>query len=108
MTQWKKKKGYDTFSLAEEDTLDQKGTQIQLARFYTEKYGHYHKKTTEFYYVLKGEGKAIVDDKEIKLTSGTSLLIRPNEHHTFINEREDTLEVIMFKTNSEPNDTFTE
>lgn len=108
MAAWIKKKGYDTLSLAEEDTLNQKGAQIQRARFYTGKYGHYHKKTVEFFYVVSGKGKAIINDKEIQLVPGVSLLVKPHDYHTFINESEELLEVIMFKTNRHPDDTFTE
>lgn len=42
---------------------------------------HYHEKTTEFYYVLKGEGWLETDDGSISLTEGTMVMIRPGVGH---------------------------
>ncbi len=42
---------------------------------------HYHEKTTEFYYVLKGEGWLETDDGSISLTEGTLVMIKPGVGH---------------------------
>ena len=42
---------------------------------------HYHEKTTEFYYVLKGEGWLETDDGSISLSEGTLVMIRPGVGH---------------------------
>ncbi|HUF64099.1 MAG TPA: cupin domain-containing protein [Verrucomicrobiales bacterium] len=42
---------------------------------------HYHKKTTELYYVLEGEGKLEADGEEILLRPGTAVLIKPGCRH---------------------------
>ncbi|MCD6333990.1 MAG: cupin domain-containing protein [Candidatus Latescibacteria bacterium] len=42
---------------------------------------HYHKKTTEFYYVLKGEGTLVLDGDRVALDPGTLVMIRPGTRH---------------------------
>lgn len=45
---------------------------------------HYHEKTTEFYYVLKGKGELKVDEKVIQLDEGTLVMIKPGAVHQAI------------------------
>ncbi|MEC7223904.1 MAG: cupin domain-containing protein, partial [Verrucomicrobiota bacterium] len=42
---------------------------------------HYHKKTTELYYVLEGQGTVILDDKEEQVQKGTIIQIPPGVIH---------------------------
>ena len=42
---------------------------------------HYHKKTTELYYVLEGQGTVILDDKEEQVQKGTIIHIPPGVIH---------------------------
>jgi len=42
---------------------------------------HYHKKMTEIYYVLEGDGVLELDDDEITLKKGTCILIKPGCKH---------------------------
>lgn len=42
---------------------------------------HYHKKTTEFYYVLEGEGILELDGEKVELKPGTLVMIRPGTRH---------------------------
>lgn len=42
---------------------------------------HYHKKTTEIYYVLEGQGTVILDDKEEQVQKGTIIQIPPGVIH---------------------------
>ena len=42
---------------------------------------HYHKKMTEIYYVLKGEGILELDHHKIKLKQGISVMIKPGCQH---------------------------
>ena len=54
---------------------------------------HYHEKTTEFYYVLKGKGELKVNEKVIQLEEGTLVMIRPGTTHQAISHGE--LEVLI-------------
>jgi len=42
---------------------------------------HYHKKCTEFYYILEGEGILELGDDEVKLTPGTAIMIEKGIPH---------------------------
>jgi len=42
---------------------------------------HYHKKTTEFYYVLNGEGVLELDGDKVELKPGILVMIRPGMRH---------------------------
>jgi mannose-6-phosphate isomerase-like protein (cupin superfamily) len=42
---------------------------------------HYHKKLTEIYYVLEGEGHLEADDDIVPLKPGTVVLISPGTRH---------------------------
>lgn len=108
MTKWIHKTGYSKKILAEGNDLSLMGALVQLARFGKGEGKHYHKRKTEFFYFLKGEGKAIVDGKEKLMKPGMSLLIKPNVVHDFVKVSSGSWEAIMFKTNNSVDDTFTE
>jgi len=42
---------------------------------------HYHKRSTETYYVLEGKGKLELDDETVDLEPGTAVLIPPGVRH---------------------------
>ncbi len=54
---------------------------------------HYHEKTTEFYYVLKGEGSLEIDEELIPLEEGTLVMIKPGVVHRAISHN--GLEVLI-------------
>ena len=47
---------------------------------------HYHKRLTEIYYVLEGEGKMELDGEQHSVTAGDAILIKPNCRHRAIGE----------------------
>jgi len=42
---------------------------------------HYHKQSTEVYYILEGKGTMEIDDEHVKLKPGMTLLISPGVRH---------------------------
>ena len=42
---------------------------------------HYHKRITEFYYVLEGEGALKIDGVEVPVSPGTFVRIEPGTRH---------------------------
>ena len=42
---------------------------------------HYHKRLTEIYYVLEGEGRLEIADDIVPLKPGTTVMIRPGTRH---------------------------
>ena len=55
---------------------------------------HYHPVAEETYYILSGEGRMRVDDKELRLVPGDALLILPPEVHQIFNDGDRDLEFI--------------
>lgn len=55
---------------------------------------HYHPVAEETYYILSGEGRMRVDDKELRLVPGDALLILPPEVHQIFNDTDSELEFI--------------
>lgn len=55
---------------------------------------HYHPVVEETYYILSGEGRMRVDDRELKLLPGDALLILPPEVHQIFNDSDSDLEFI--------------
>lgn len=47
---------------------------------------HYHAKTDEFYYVIKGEGKMVLDDEEIELHEGVVVYVPRGVKHKAIGQ----------------------
>jgi mannose-6-phosphate isomerase-like protein (cupin superfamily) len=47
---------------------------------------HYHAKTDEFYYVIKGEGKMVLDDEEIELREGVVVYVPRGVKHKAIGQ----------------------
>jgi len=45
---------------------------------------HYHKKMTEIYYILEGEGILELDNEKIKLHKGITVMIKPGCRHRAI------------------------
>ncbi len=103
---WIDKQTYETRLIANAKTMECAESEVQMVRFYKGKFSHYHKRKTEFFYFTSGKGKVILDGTSIDLCAGTELLVKPMATHSFINDSDTPLEAIMFKTNSQADDTF--
>ena len=55
---------------------------------------HYHPVAEETYYILAGEGRMVVDGKQLQLVPGDALLILPPEVHQIFNDSDADLEFI--------------
>ncbi len=104
---WVKKEGYETRLLADACDMGAPETEVQLVKFHKGKYSHRHKRKTEFFYFTAGQGWVTIKGQRWEIKPGTELLVNPDTHHEFVNENEEPLEAIMFKTNNQSNDTFT-
>ncbi len=47
---------------------------------------HYHEKITEFYHVIDGSGKLIVDLEEVELHKGVTVMINPGTTHRAVGD----------------------
>jgi mannose-6-phosphate isomerase-like protein (cupin superfamily) len=55
---------------------------------------HYHKETTEVYYILEGAGKNDLNGRWYDLEPGTTIWIEPGTRHRVVSER--GLKTIVF------------
>ena len=55
---------------------------------------HYHKVSEESYYILRGQGRMVVDWKEHTLTPAQAMLILPGQRHQIFNDGEEELEFL--------------
>ena len=55
---------------------------------------HYHPVAEETYYILAGEGRMVVDGREMRLVPGDALLIQSPEVHQIFNDADADLEFI--------------
>ena len=62
-------------------TGDETSAFAHLVRIYESK-PHYHKKTTELYYVVEGSGIITLDGEEVPLRSGACLELKPGVVHS--------------------------
>jgi mannose-6-phosphate isomerase-like protein (cupin superfamily) len=44
---------------------------------------HFHRQLFEIYLIANGTSTVIVDDREVKVKAGDTLVIEPNEVHSF-------------------------
>ncbi len=72
----------------------------------TEVKPHYHKKTTEAFYFLEGEGIFGINNKEILCSPGDFLICESNEIHSTKNNSGRTWKYIAFKIDVAENDLY--
>lgn len=61
--------------------LDNEVASVHVVNISTDSKVHYHRKLTEFYYVLDGSGEIELDGNIAELTPGTVVMIRPGVKH---------------------------
>ena len=105
---WIEGKGYKKQILSTGANLHQPGALIQriVIAPKTEVALHYHKKTTEAFYILKGEGVMTISGNTFNLKPGDLLTCEPGEKHDAKNPYDISFEYIVFKTNVVENDLY--
>lgn len=66
---------------------------------------HWHKKTHEYYYVLEGQGKIVIDDEDVAVQAGDCVWIKPGHMH---HAEGDLTSLIIGIPAYDPEDTFFE
>jgi mannose-6-phosphate isomerase-like protein (cupin superfamily) len=46
---------------------------------------HYHERSRQFFYILEGEGRIVLEDREVILEKGKGMEIEPRVKHQFRN-----------------------
>lgn len=90
--------------------LDQEGSKFQIVRFLpkTRIKPHYHKKTTEIFYIKEGKGVIKFNHEEFEAKKDDIFLCQPGDMHEVINDNDEELVLLIFKTNEEPDDLYWE
>lgn len=87
-----------------------KGSKFQLINFKPKSNvkPHYHKKTTEIFYIKEGRGIIKLNNKEFSCKKDDVFLCEPNDMHEFINNNNEDFIILIFKTNEEEGDIYWE
>lgn len=92
----------------DENDLRCKGSKFQIVIFKpnTKIDPHFHKKTCEIFYILRGSGILKLNNKEFNCEKDSFFLCEPGDVHEFINNSDKDLVILIFKTNEEPKDIY--
>lgn len=60
---------------------------------------HYHEKQYELFYIISGEAKLGIGEKEYKARPGNIYLVKPKKIHWVVNEREEPFRLFVVKLN---------
>lgn len=107
---WIKGRGYEKRVLFSESDLQCKGTLAQALRIRPgEEVGnHHHEKQFEVFCFTSGRGIFIVSGERVKVAAGDVLLVEPGDVHAIVNDSEEDLLYVAFKTNYVKDDLFWE
>ena len=102
--------GYRKQLLLNESDLNAKGTLVQIVEIEpkTSVPFHHHKKMTEVFHILEGQGEMTIAGQKYHLSVGDTLTTEPCESHNAINDTDSTFRYIVFKTNVEAEDSYWE
>ena len=88
--------------------MKSKGAKFQIVKFDPETNigPHYHKKTIEIYVIKQGEGIFTFNDKKYVGKEGDVFVIEREDVHSLRNIGYLPLEILIYKTNEQKNDTY--
>lgn len=66
---------------------------------------HLHHQAREFYYVLAGTCRLVVNDTQLRLQEGDMLLMEPGDVHRLYNDGPQPFRLLVFKTGATDHDT---
>lgn len=101
MINLEKRFGYLKSIIFNENDLLCKGAKFQIIIFEPNSHlkPHYHEKTTEMFYILRGNCILRLDHVELKCKPGSVFLCKARVIHEFINESSEKVEILNFKVN---------
>ncbi|MEO8884441.1 MAG: cupin domain-containing protein [Mucilaginibacter sp.] len=65
---------------------------------------HYHEKATQFFFILKGRAKFVIDGEDVELREQQAIQINPKQQHFIANNQNTDLEFILYTYPSAKND----
>lgn len=105
---WIKTDGYFKKILLTEDDLKSPGNLVQIVKAEkgTSIKPHHHNKTSELFYILKGNGVLFVGDNKQRRKEGDIIFCEAGETHGVINDTDEEFIWLVFKINFTKNDTI--
>jgi len=61
---------------------------------------HSHDLDEEIYFILKGEGQMIIEDKKTRIKAGDIIVNPVNGSHALINDTPENIEIFIFQVNA--------
>lgn len=65
---------------------------------------HYHSYAEQFFFILKGQAKFLIEDKSVLVNANQGLQIKAGDKHKIMNETDQDLEFILYSYPSTQND----
>jgi len=105
---WIKGKGYFKKILFSKRDIKGKIDTIQIVKFNPGKESpfHFHKKTREIFYILKGQAILIIESKRFRTNPGEIFICEPKEIHRVVNNTKEEFIILVFKINSSEKDIY--
>jgi len=107
---WKSRFTYVKDIPFDEKDLNCKGAKFQIVAFkpHTTIKPHFHKETTEIFYIQSGQGILKLNHQKFRCKDNDFFLCQPGDIHEFINDTDKDFVILIFKTNEEENDIYWE
>lgn len=105
--EWLKRKGYfKKILLTKDDLKSESDILVQIVKNepYTNVKPHYHKQTTEIFYILSDNGIFFINDNKNRHKPGDAILCEPRDIHGVINDGDEEFISLVFKINPVEND----
>lgn len=105
---WANGRGYRKNRLADEVMLACPGTLVQMVTIAPcdTVSDHVHHTSTEFYYVVEGQCRLVINEESYLLQPGDMFLTQPGDVHRLHNEADEPFVLLVFKTNATAQDTY--
>lgn len=105
---WSPSVGYFKKVLLSEEDLESPGNVVQLLKVEggSRISSHYHEKTTEIFYVLRGSAVLFVGNDYSIRRPGYIILCKPKETHGIVNNSSEDFVLAVFKLNAAKDDTY--
>lgn len=65
---------------------------------------HYHERATQFFFILKGRAKFIIDGEDVELREQQAIQVNPMQKHFIANHQNTDLEFILYSYPTTKND----
>lgn len=105
---WKERHTYVKDVPFDGKNLNCPGTKFQIVKFKpgTSIKPHYHKKTSEIFYIQSGNGVLKLNGQGFRCQPNDFFLCEPEDVHEFVNDTPKEFIILIFKTNEEEVDFY--